>query len=130
MQTDPLADFLTQIRNANRAGKEEVASNHSKMKSGVAKVLKDEGYIEDFMLDKRGNRQVLVLKMKVHGRQKAIKGIKRISRPGLRRYVDVRKIPRVLGGLGVVILTTSRGIMSGHEAKKQNIGGEVLAYVW
>lgn len=130
MQTDPLADFLTQIRNANLAGKAEVASKHSKMKSGVAKVLKDEGYIEDFGLDKRNEKQMLVLTMKVQSRQKAIKGIRRISKPGLRRYVNAREIPKVLGGLGIAILSTSKGIMSGHEAKKQNIGGEVLAYVW
>ncbi|MFZ5807014.1 MAG: 30S ribosomal protein S8 [Verrucomicrobiota bacterium] len=130
MQTDPLGDFLTQIRNANRASKAEMASHYSKMKGSVARVLKDEGYIRDFSLDKRDDKQVLVLQLKTQGKQKAIKGIRRISKPGLRHYVNSREIPRVLGGLGVSILSTSKGVMSGHEAKKQNMGGEVLAYVW
>lgn len=126
MQTDPLADFLTMIRNANTAGKAEVAAPYSKLKANVANVLKAEGYIEDFSLEKRSEKQSLVLKMK----RKAIVGIRRISKPGLRSYVGVSEIPRVLGGLGIAILSTSRGVMSGHEAKKQNLGGEILAYVW
>lgn len=130
MQTDPLADFLTQIRNANSAGLTSVVSPSSNMKVSVAKVLKDEGYIEDFSVEKQEAKQSLNVKLKRGGRDKAITGLRRISKPGLRKYVGSSDIPRVLGGLGIVILSTSRGVMSGHEAKKQNVGGEVLAYIW
>ena len=129
--TDPIADLLTRVRNANRALKAEVVIPYSRLKAEVANVLKREGYIADFYAEKlEGGKQVLKIQMKVVGRERAIVGIKRISRPGLRRYVRSKDIPRVLGGMGISILTTSRGVMTGHEAKKAKLGGEILAYVW
>lgn len=131
MQTDPLADFLTQIRNANQAGNQKVQSFYSRMKQNVANVLKEEGYIQDVEVSEgEGGKKTLQLKLKSDRRRRAITGIKRVSKPGLRKFVPAREIPRVLGGLGVAIISTSRGIMSGHEAKKQNVGGEVLAFIW
>ncbi|MFQ3670084.1 MAG: 30S ribosomal protein S8 [Verrucomicrobiia bacterium] len=130
MQTDPLGDFLTQIRNANTAALPEVVSPYSKLKSEVGQVLKREGFIADCELTKHQDKPALKLTMKTGSGPKAIRGLKRVSRPGLRRYVGSADIPRVLGGLGVAVLSTSRGILTGHEAKKQNVGGEVLLYVW
>ena len=129
--TDPIADMLTRIRNANSALKPEVTVPYSRLKTEVAKVLKREGYIQDFYAEKlEGGKQLLKIQLKIVGKERAIVGIKRISKPGLRRYVAAKKVPRVLGGMGISILTTSRGIMTGHEAKKANVGGEILAYVW
>ena len=129
--TDPIADMLTRIRNANRAGKAETDMPHSQLKAEVAKVLKQNGYIADFYAEKKEDgKQVLKIQLKMIGKERAIVGIKRVSKPGLRRYVPAKEIPRVLGGMGISILTTSRGVMTGHEAKKANVGGEILAYVW
>lgn len=129
--TDPIADFLTRIRNANRAGKPDVEAQYSRLKAEVARVLKQNGYIADFYAEKQdGGKQTLKLQLKVVGNERAIVGIRRASRPGLRRYVAAKDIPRILGGMGISILTTSRGVMTGHEAKKANLGGELLAYVW
>ncbi|MFH1067037.1 MAG: 30S ribosomal protein S8 [bacterium] len=130
MQSDPLGDFLTQIRNANRAGKTEAATPYSKTKSNVANVLKREGYIKDFSLEKRNDKPTLIVYLKRSAKVKVIQGIKRVSKPGLRRYAGMREIPRVLGGMGVAILSTPKGVLSGQEAKKQNVGGEILAYIW
>ena len=129
--TDSIGDMLTRIRNANSALKPEVLVPYSRLKAEIAKVLKRQGYIADFYAEKLENgRQVLKIQLKIIGKERAIVGIKRISRPGLRRYVGSQDVPRVLGGMGISILTTSRGIMTGHEAKKANVGGELLAYVW
>jgi small subunit ribosomal protein S8 len=129
--TDSIGDMLTRIRNANSALKPEVLVPYSRLKAEIAKVLKRQGYIADFYAEKLENgRQVLKIQLKLIGKERAIVGIKRISRPGLRRYVGSQDVPRVLGGMGISILTTSRGIMTGHEAKKANVGGELLAYVW
>jgi small subunit ribosomal protein S8 len=129
--TDPIADMLTRIRNANSAGRPETEMPHSRMKAEVAKVLKKNGYIADFYSEKKEDgKQVLKVQLKMIGKERAIVGIRRISKPGLRRYVSATEIPRVLGGMGISILTTSRGIMTGHEARKANVGGEILAYVW
>jgi len=129
--TDPIGDLLTRIRNANRAGKPEVEVAYSRLKAEIARVLKQNGYIADFYAEKKEhNKQVLKIQLKIVGRERAIVGIRRISRPGLRRYVSAKDLPRVLGGMGISILTTSRGVMTGHEAKKANVGGELLAYVW
>ena len=129
--TDSIGDMLTRIRNANSALKPDVLVPYSRLKAEIAKVLKREGYIADFYAEKLENgRQVLKIQLKLIGKERAIVGIKRISRPGLRRYVGSQDVPRVLGGMGISILTTSRGIMTGHEAKKANVGGELLAYVW
>ena len=104
---------------------------HSRLKAEVAKVLKQNGYIADFYAEKKEDgKQVLKIQLKMIGKERAIVGIKRVSKPGLRRYVPAKDIPRVLGGMGISILTTSRGVMTGHEAKKANVGGEILAYVW
>jgi small subunit ribosomal protein S8 len=101
------------------------------MKAEIARVLKQNGYIADFYAEKtEDGKQVLKLQLKIVGKERAITGLRRVSRPGLRRYVAAEDMPRVLGGMGVAIVTTSKGVMSGHEAKKANIGGEVLAYVW
>jgi small subunit ribosomal protein S8 len=129
--TDSIGDMLTRIRNANSALKPEVLVPYSRLKAEVAKVLKREGYIADFYAEKLENgRQVLKVQLKIIGKERAIVGIKRVSRPGLRRYVGSQDVPRVLGGMGISILTTSRGVMTGYEAKKANVGGELLAYVW
>ncbi len=129
--TDPIADFLTRIRNANQALKTDVTMPYSRLKAELAKVLKREGYIADFYSEKKdGGKQVLRIELKILGKERAIVGIKRISKPGLRTYVGVNDVPRVLGGMGISILTTSRGIMTGREARKANVGGELLAYVW
>jgi small subunit ribosomal protein S8 len=129
--TDPIADMLTRIRNANRAGKPDVVVQYSNLKTELARVLKQNGYIADFYAEKlEGGKQVLKIQLKIVGQERAIVGIRRISTPGLRRYVAAKDVPRVLGGMGISILTTSRGVMTGQEAKKANVGGEVLAYVW
>jgi small subunit ribosomal protein S8 len=129
--TDSIGDMLTRIRNSNTALKPDVLVPYSRLKAEIAKVLKREGYIADFYAEKLENgRQVLKIQLKMIGKERTIVGIKRVSRPGLRRYVGSQDVPRVLGGMGISILTTSRGIMTGREAKKANVGGELLAYVW
>jgi small subunit ribosomal protein S8 len=129
--TDSIGDMLTRIRNANSALKPDVLVPYSRLKAEIAKVLKREGYLADFYAEKLENgQQVLKIQLKIMGKERAIVGIKRVSRPGLRRYVGSTDIPRVLGGMGISILTTSRGVMTGHEAKKAKLGGELLAYVW
>jgi small subunit ribosomal protein S8 len=129
--TDSIGDMLTRIRNANRALKPDVVVPYSRLKAEIAKVLKQEGYIADFYAEKLENgRHVLKIQLKMIGKERTIVGIKRISRPGLRRYVGSQDVPRVLGGMGISILTTSRGVMTGLAAKKAKVGGELLAYVW
>ncbi len=130
-QTDPIADLLTHIRNANSALKPETSVPYSKLKGEVVKVLKKNGYIADFYVEKQEKGpQLLKIQLKIVGKERSIVGIRRISRPGLRRYAAGKDMPRVLGGMGISIVTTSKGVMTGHEAKKANIGGEILAYVW
>ena len=128
--TDPIGDMLTRIRNANRALKTEAVMPSSRLKVEIARVLKQNGYIADFYVDKSEGKPVLKVQMKIVGKERAIVDLQRASKPGLRRYVSGKDIPRVLGGMGISIVTTSKGVMAGHEAKKQGIGGEVLAYVW
>jgi small subunit ribosomal protein S8 len=132
MQADPLGDFLTQIRNANSSpAKAEVVTFYSRMKSDVASILKEEGYIEGSeLVDKESKKALKVTLKKNKKGLKPIQGIKRVSKPGLRIYVSSAEIPKILGGLGIAILSTSKGILTGHEAKKQNVGGEILLYVW
>jgi small subunit ribosomal protein S8 len=132
MQTDPLADFLTAIRNASRASKKEVVISYSRLKSDVAHVLKEEGYLDEVEMVKDETKVKPKLKVTLRGtgKIKALREIKRISKPGLRRYVGAGEIPRVLGGLGVSILSTPQGVMSGHRAKKLNVGGELLLTVY
>ena len=128
--TDPIADFLARVRNGVRAQKPEVLIPYSKIKAEVARIFKEEGYISDYSVDTSGEHPRIKVVNKLVDRSSAIAGLKRVSRPGLRRYVGADEIPRVLGGMGVAILSTSRGILSGREARKQKVGGELLAYVW
>lgn len=128
--TDPIADLLARVRNAAAAQKSEMFVPYSKIKSDIVRILKDEGYITDFAVDTEAAHPRIKITNKLVNRSSAITGLKRVSRPGLRRYVGADEVPRVLGGMGVAILSTPRGVLSGREAKKQNVGGEVLAYVW
>jgi small subunit ribosomal protein S8 len=128
--TDPIADLLARVRNAATAQKPEMFVPYSKIKAEIVRILKDEGYITDYSVDTAAAHPRIKITNKVANRASAITGLKRVSRPGLRRYVGAQEIPRVLGGMGVSILSTPRGILSGREAKKQNVGGELLAYVW
>ena len=128
--TDPIADFLARVRNDTRALKPEVLIPYSRIKAEIARILKDEGYITDYSIDTSAARPRIKITNKIANRSSAIEGLRRVSRPGLRRYVGADEIPRVLGGMGLAILSTSRGVLSGREAKKQKVGGELLAYVW
>jgi small subunit ribosomal protein S8 len=128
--SDPIADFLTRLRNANQAQQAHVIAPYSKIKAEIARLLKQEGYITDFALDTTGDHPTIKVTNKLVNRTSAIAGLKRVSRPGLRRYVGSQEVPRVLGGMGVAILSTPQGIITGRQAKKQNVGGELLAYVW
>lgn len=128
--SDPIADFLTRIRNANSAHKSELNVPYSKIKAEIAGILKQEGYITDYEVDTSGKFPQIRLTSKIQNRTAAITGLKRISKPGLRKYIGATEIPRVLGGMGISILSTPRGIITGREAKRQNVGGELLAFVW
>ena len=129
--SDPIADMLTRIRNASRARHLEVIVPASRTKREIARILRDEGFISDVREERAGTLQVLHLTMKyVDGKAPVGSGLKRISKPGLRVYARKTDIPRVLGGLGIVIVSTSQGIMTGAQARKAQLGGEVLAYVW
>src|SRR5262252_5778369 len=129
--TDPIADMLTRIRNANAARHAEVKVPASRLKLEIARVLKDEGYIAGYDVEADGTTQTVRIIFKSRpDRSRVISGVKRISRPGLRVYARKTEIPRVLGGLGIAILSTSEGVMSGRQALRQGLGGEVLAYVW
>lgn len=128
--SDPIADFLTRLRNAGTAKKAEVIAPYSKIKAEIARILKQEGYIKDYEVDTTGKFPQIKVTTKSQNRTSAITGLKRISKPGLRKYVGATEIPRVLGGMGISILSTPQGIISGREAKKQNVGGELLAFVW
>ncbi len=128
--SDPIADMLTRIRNASRARHDDVLVPASRTKLAIARILKDEGFIEDFSEVAEGPRSFLRIQLKYVGRVPVVSGLKRISKPGLRVYAAKTDIPRVLGGLGVVIVSTSQGIMTGQQARRGQLGGEILAYVW
>ncbi|MBJ7398500.1 MAG: 30S ribosomal protein S8 [Acidimicrobiaceae bacterium] len=133
MMTDPIADMLTRIRNGNVAMRDEVLMPASKQKSALAEILKREGFIADYSIaqDNEGPGKVLKISMKYgEDRQRTISGIKRVSTPGLRVYRGATDVPRVLGGLGVAVLSTSHGLMTDREARKRNVGGEVMCFVW
>jgi len=131
MMTDPIADMLTRIRNASRARHLEVVVPASRTKREIARILKDEGFIADVREDQVGAALTLHLTLKyVDGKAPVVSGLKRISKPGLRVYAGKTDIPRVLGGLGLVIVSTSQGIMTGAQAHKAQLGGEILAFVW
>jgi len=123
--------MLTRIRNASAAGAKSAEIPHSKMKAELARILKQEGYISDFVVSGEGAAKSLRLRLKyVREGEPVIKGIRRVSRPSLRRYVSSTEIPRVLGGMGIAVLSTSTGVMTGHEARKKNVGGELLCTIW
>ena len=126
--TDPIADMLTRIRNAHRALLPTVEMPHSKLKESIAHILKKEGYVADVAVE--GSPKTIKLKLKYDGRKGVIEGLRRVSTPGLRRYVGATDIPRVRGGLGTAIISTSQGLMTGVQARKNNIGGELLCYIW
>lgn len=126
---DPISDMLTRIRNANGALLPSIEMPHSKMKESIAGILKKEGYIADFSVEGSTKRN-LKLRLKYQGKKSVIEGLKRISSPGLRRYVGATEIPRVRGGLGVAVISTSEGLMTGNQARKKNLGGELLCYIW
>jgi small subunit ribosomal protein S8 len=127
--TDPISDMLTRIRNANRALLPQAQIPHSKLKESVAGILKSEGYVADFSVETTPLK-VIKIKLKYTGRKPVIEGLQRVSRPGLRRYSGATKVPRVLGGLGTTILSTSQGVMTAVQARKKNVGGEILCVVW
>jgi len=127
--TDPISDLLTRIRNGSQALLAEIELPHSKTKEGIARILKQEGYISDCNVEGKSIKR-LKLKLKYEGRKGVIAGLKRVSKPGLRRYVRTTEIPRVLGGLGTAIVSTPRGLMTGTDARKQKLGGELLCFVW
>lgn len=129
--SDPISDMLTRIRNANQAKHLKVQMPHSKMKSELARILKQEGYIKDYTTEKVDGKPTLVLHLKYQDDQTpVIQGLRRVSRPSCHHYVGADNIPRVLGGIGTAILSTSSGMLSDKEARKAHVGGEVLCYVW
>lgn len=131
VMTDPIADMLTRLRNANSVLHDKVEIPGSKIKRAIAAVLKEEGFIRDFTFMEDNKQGMLVLTLKYGPeREKVISGIKRISKPGLRMYAKSAELPRVLGGLGIAIISTSKGIMSDKKARQAGMGGEILAYVW
>lgn len=133
MNTDPIADMLTRIRNANMVSLTEVDMPSSKLKVELAKLLKSEGYVEDYaVVDKEGsNFKTLKITLKYDEKSKpVISNLRRVSRPGLRNYCKAKDIPQVLGGMGIAIISTSKGLLTDRKARKENVGGEVLCYVW
>jgi small subunit ribosomal protein S8 len=131
MQTDPIADYLTRIRNALRSGHDEVEIPSSRLKLEMSRILKEQGYIRDFAPASARVGEAIKIRLKyTEDRRPVMIGIERVSRPGRRRYVDHKQVPRVHGGTGTAIVSTSVGVMTGHEAKAKGVGGEVVAYVW
>ena len=128
--TDPIADMLTRIRNANQQRHEEVMIPASKLKVQLAEILKNEGFIKGYKVEGEGPIKNIVITLKYRGNERVITDLKRISKPGLRVYAKVNEIPKVLNGLGIVVLSTSQGLMTDKEARAKQIGGEVLAYIW
>ena len=131
MTTDPIADMLTRIRNANQMRYKEVEVPASKIKLESAKILKETGFIVDYKIKKNDTQDTIVLFLKYgQNKERVITGLKRISKPGLRVYANAKEMPRVLNGLGIAIVSTSKGVMTDKEAREANLGGEVLAYIW
>jgi small subunit ribosomal protein S8 len=128
--TDSISDMLTRIRNASRALLPEVSMPHSKLKENIARVLKREGYVVDVTVEGSKSAKSIKIKLKYAGRKSIIEGLRRISSPGLRRYTGSQEVPRVRAGMGTSILSTSEGVMTGTQAKKKNVGGELLCEVW
>ena len=128
--TDPIADMLTRIRNANAVMHEKVDVPHSNLKDRLAEILKEEGYIANYKVVTDGNKKNIRVYLKYDGKERVIKGIKRISKPGRRVYSSVEDMPRVLSGLGIAIVSTSKGFVTDRVARRENVGGEILAFVW
>ena len=131
MLTDPIADMLTRIRNANKALHDHAEMPSSKLKVEIARILKEEGYIRDFRVEEEGTHPKLIVELKYgRSRERVLSGIKRVSKPGRRIYAGKDRLPRVLGGMGTAILSTSRGVVTSRTAEIQGIGGEVICFVW
>ena len=131
MTTDPIADMLTRIRNANQMRYKEVEVPASKIKLEIARILKETGFIEDYKVKKNNVQDIIVLNLKYgQNKERVITGLKRISKPGLRVYANAKEMPRVLNGLGIAIVSTSKGVMTDKDARVASLGGEVLAYIW
>ena len=128
--TDPIADFLIRLKNASRAGNDSFTAPHSKMKVEIARILKEEGYIWNYEVDTSAKFPELIVKTKFVEGVPALTDLKRISKCGRRKYSGSQEIPRVLNGMGISIISTSKGLMTGHQAKKDKVGGEIIAYVW
>ena len=129
--TDPIADMLTRIRNANQMKYKEVEIPTSKTKLEIARILKEEGFINNYKVEKKENQDCILIELKYSSKkERVITGLKRISKPGLRVYAKVEEVPTVLNGLGIAILSTPKGLLTDKEAKKNQVGGEVLAYIW
>ena len=129
IMSDPISDMLTRIRNASRALLPAIELPHSRMKESLANILKKEGYVAEVSVDGKTIKK-LKIQLKYQGKKNVIEGLKRVSKPGLRKYVGSTEIPRVLGGLGISIVSTPEGVMTGTQAKKKNLGGELLCYIW
>ena len=131
MLTDPISDYLTRVRNALLAEHEDVIVPSSRLKREISRILKEQGYITDFGVEQGDKGEVIKVTLRyTEDRDPVISGMERVSRPGRRRYVPSAEVPRVLGGMGTTIVSTSSGVMTGHEARKKGVGGEVVAYVW
>jgi small subunit ribosomal protein S8 len=131
VQTDPIADFLTRIRNGLRADHDEVEMPASAFKTEIARILKEQGYIDDYETDTARVGKVLRVRLKyTEARKPVILGIERLSKPGRRQYVTAHEVPRVYGGMGTAIVSTSKGVMTGHDARREGVGGELVARVW
>ena len=131
MVTDPIADMLTRIRNANQMRDKEVEVPASNLKIEIAKILKEEGFVNDYKIKKNNVQNIIVINLKyTENKVRVITGLKKISKPGLRVYVKADEVPKVLNGFGIAIISTSKGIMTDKEARKQSLGGEVMAYIW
>jgi small subunit ribosomal protein S8 len=129
--TDPIADLLTRIRNALSAKHDTVTVPASNMKKAICQILVDEGYIKGFTVEEDGKQGIITINLKyAQGKEAVIKGLKRVSKPGLRIYSNAEELPKVMKGLGIAIISTSKGVMTDREARKQNVGGEVLAFIW
>ena len=128
--TDPIADMLTRIRNANNARHETVDVPASKLKIAIAQILVDEGYIKSYQVIEDNYQGIIRITLKYLGKEKVITGLRRVSKPGLRMYAGADDLPKVLRGLGIAIISTSKGVMTDKDARKQHVGGEVLAFVW
>jgi small subunit ribosomal protein S8 len=127
--TDPISDMLTRLRNGGRALQPHIELPHSRLKESIAKILKSEGYVTDVAVDGKAIKK-LKIRLKYNGKKNVIEGLRRVSKPGLRKYVGATEIPRVRGGLGVAVLSTPEGVMTDVQARKKNLGGELLCYVW